>query len=174
MNEPHKPTEKPTEARKKAARAPSKREQLQYWLVDHASEEIGESEYAELRETLAPISESYLRKLLRDSGASLAPMIAGVRQSTLDALESSLLALLDEYERGDQQRRAAVRNLIITAKDHARWAAHRTTPGATGKATEKPAPASNKQEMILWMVTWLENPTVFRQWIQLRRLHPDL
>jgi len=106
---------------------------------------------------LSPISESYLRKLLRDSGAPLAPMVAGVRQSTLDELEASLLALLDEYERGDPPRRSAVRRLVITAKDHARWASRRAQP------------ASNKTEMILWMVTWLENPPVFREWIKLRR-----
>ncbi len=75
-------------------------------------------------------------------------------------LEETLLALLDEYEKdeyekGDATRRAAVRKLVITAKDHARWALRR------GHAT--------KEEMVLWMMTWLENPPVFREWVKLRR-----
>lgn len=143
----------PTEKRAK----PNKRSALSAWIAAHPSFEIGESEYAELRQSLAPISESYLRKLLRDSGAPLAPMIAGVRQANLDDLEESLLLLLDEYERGDRFKQAAVRNLVITAKEHARY------------ATKTSQSASNKKEMILWMLTWLENPPVFRQWIALRR-----
>lgn len=149
MTEPRKPTEKLAK--------PSKRAVLAAWLAAHAALEIGEIEYAELRQILSPISESYLRKLLRDSAAPLAPMIAGVRQATLDELEESLLLLLDEYELGDRSRQAAVRQIVITAKDHARY------------ATKIPQSASNKQEMILWMLTWLENPPVFRHWVALRR-----
>jgi hypothetical protein len=136
---------------------------------------IGEPEFAELLTSLAPISESYLRKLLRDSNARLAPMIAGVRQATLEELESSLLALLDEYERGDPPRRAAVRNLVITAKDHARWASRKSQPVslAPGSISAPSPPPSTKSEMILWMLTWLENPPVFPEWIRLRKLQLD-
>ena len=132
---------------------------------------IGETEFADLLRSLAPISENYLIKLLRDSGASLAPVIAGVRQANLEELELSLLALLDEYERGDPPRRTALRNLVITAKDHARWATRRAEAASPGPDTA-PAPnerESNKPEMILWMVTWLENPSVFREWVRLRK-----
>ncbi len=182
MTEPPKPTgRKPAEPR--GARTPacrvdthvdtscansprsSKRSELHRWLVQNRDREIGEPEYAALHEALAPISESYLRKLLRDSGAPLAPLVAGVRQSTLDELESSLLVLLDEYER-DPSRHAAIRKLIITAKDHARWATKRTREASNQET-------SNKPEMILWMITWLENPPVFRQWIRLRRQNPQ-
>ena len=118
---------------------------------------IGESEFGQLRRTLAPISENYLRRLLRESGVPLDPMIEGVRQATLDELQASLLAMLDEYEKGDAVRRAAVRRLVIVAKDHARWAAR------------DPAKNREKEEMILWIITWLENPPVFREWVTLRR-----
>jgi hypothetical protein len=148
-----------------AATCRGKRAELQHWLSQTQPSAIGEAEFAELMTALAPISENYLKKLLRDSGAPLTPMIAGVRQSTLDELEASLLALLDEYERGDPARRAAVRSLVITAKDHARWASRRAQPAAP--ATNESG--SGKSEMILWMVTWLENPPVFREWIKLRR-----
>jgi len=86
----------------------------------------------------------------------LTPLVEGVRQGTLDELESSLLALLDEYERGGLDRRAAVRRLVIRAKDHARW------------AMRSAAQRDMKEEMVLWMTTWLENPPVFRQWLVLR------
>lgn len=111
-----------------------------------------------LRALLAPISDNYLRHLLRDSGVPLAPMVEGVRQESLDALESSLCALLAEYEAGDAARRAQVRKLVITAKDHARLAARREAKDGFPK-----------EEMILWMLTWLENPPLFPAWIRLRR-----
>lgn len=109
---------------------------------------------------LAPVSENYLRRLLRESGAPLSPLIEGVRQESLDALEASLAKLLDEYEKGDRERRARARRAVITAKDHARWALRQQ------KSDDEKA---EKQEMILWMTTWLENPPLFREWAPLRR-----
>jgi hypothetical protein len=106
---------------------------------------------------LAPVSESYLRRLLRDSGVPLAPLVEGVRQESFDTLESSLLRLLAEYEPGDAARRTRVRSVVIAAKDHARLAGR-----IEGKRAEK-------EEMVLWMLTWLENPPVFPEWVRLRR-----
>ena len=120
---------------------------------------IGDREWEQLQTLLAPISESYLRRLLRESGAPLASLIEGVRQESLDALEASLMKLLDEYETGDRERQARIRRAIITAKDHARWALRRSEDRK-----------AEKQEMILWMTTWLENPPLFREWVRLRRV----
>ena len=47
----------------------------------------------------------------------------------------------------------AVRRLVITAKEHARLAAR------------IPSKRPEKEEMILWLTTWLENPPVFREWV---------
>jgi hypothetical protein len=154
------------------ARKRSKRAELRDWLSQTRPPVISEAEFAELFRSLAPISESYLRKLLRDSGVPLTPMITGVHQANLEELESSLLALLDEYERGDPPRRAAVRRLVITAKDHARWASRRAQPASPGSPADPAShqPGSSKAEVILWMITWLENPPVFREWIRLRKL----
>jgi len=110
-----------------------------------------------LRVELDPISGSYLRRLLRDSGVPLSPLVEGVRQETFEALESSLLSMLHEYENGDAAMRASVRRLVIEAKDHARWAARKS---------EKRA---EKEEMALWLLTWLENPPLFPQWVRLRQ-----
>lgn len=85
--------------------------------------------------------------------------MAGVRQDSLADLERSLLDLYEEYERaqqaGDKPRQRACRRLAIEAKDHARFALRRGHP--------------EKEEMILWMLTWLENPGVFPGWVELRK-----
>ena len=131
--------------------------ELARWLDEHRPARIGEAEFAQLRAALAPVSESYLRKLVRECGVPLDAMVEGVRQATFDDLEASLLRLLDEYERGDAPRRMAVQRLVITAKDHARLAAR------------NPEKRTEKEEMILWLTTWLENPPVFGEWIRIRR-----
>ncbi len=131
--------------------------ELANWLEERHSPRIGEAEFAQLLIDLAPVSESYLRKLVRESGAPLHPMVEGVRQATFDDLEASLLNLLEEYLQGDAPRRMSLRRLVITAKDHARLAAR-----IPGKRAEK-------EEMILWLTTWLENPPVFSEWVTIRR-----
>ena len=134
-----------------------KRVELARWLEQHRPARIGEAEFEALGRALAPVSESYLRKLVRESGVPLAPMVEGVRQGSFDELETSLLRFQDEYERGDPARRAAVRRLVITSKEHARLAAR------------NPAKRAEKEEMILWLLTWLENPPLFADWVRLRR-----
>lgn len=127
----------------------TKRAKLASWIAQHHPSVIGDLEFTQLTQELSPISDSYLRKLLRESGAHLAPMVEGVRQTNLGVLELSLLALLSEYEAGDAARRQAVRKLVITAKEHARW--------------------TRKKEHLLWLTTWLENPPLFPAWARLRK-----
>ncbi len=131
-----------------------KRAELDAWIARSRPQRIGEAEQAAIAAALAPISENYLRKLLRECGVPLDPMVDGVRQADLAELERSLIGLLDRYESADSPRRNAIRRMVITAKDHARWAV-RAHP--------------EKAEMILWMTTWLENPPLFREWVRLRR-----
>ena len=138
-------------------RLPRKRE-LAEWIERTAPREIGEAEWQALLSLLAPVSESYLRRLLRASGVALTPLVEGVRQESFDALESSLLRLLAEYKRGDAPARLGVRRVVIADKEHARFAARQEERRA------------EKEEMILWMLTWLENPPVFPEWVRLRRV----
>ena len=138
--------------------AKAKTAELAEWLAQERPNTIGEPQWEALMAALTPITENYLRRLLRASGLPLAPLVEGVRQESLDALELSLVRLWKEYEHGDAARRARVRRLVITAKDHARWAARKS---ASKKA--------EKEEMMLWMLTWLENPPVFPEWVRLRR-----
>jgi len=134
-----------------------KRTELARWLEEQRPARIGETEFEALGRALAPVSESYLRKLVRESGVPLDAMVEGVRQGSFDELEASLLRFQDEYERGDPARRAAVRRVVITSKEHARLAAR------------NPEKRTEKEEMILWMLTWLENPPLFADWVRLRR-----
>lgn len=143
---------------KNPPRKPAKKRELRAWIERTAPRQIGEPEWQILLDLLAPVSESYLRRLLRDSGVPLTPLVEGVRQESLDTLESSLLRLLAEYERRDAAARLRVRRVVIAAKDHARLAARIE------------AKRAEKEEMILWLLTWLENPPVFPEWVRLRRL----
>jgi hypothetical protein len=131
--------------------------ELARWLEEQRPHRIGEAEFARLRTALAPVSENYLRKLVRECGVPLDPMVEGVRQATFEDLEASLLRLLEEYRQGNVARRMAVRRLVITAKDHARLAAR------------SPRKRGDKEEMDLWLTTWLENPPVFEEWVRIRR-----
>ena len=134
-----------------------KRTELARWLKEHRPARIGETEFEALGRALAPVSVSYLRKLVRESGVPLDAMVEGVRQGSFDELEASLLRFQDEYERGDAARRAAVRRMVITSKEHARLAARNA------------AKRAEKEEMVLWLLTWLENPPLFADWVRLRR-----
>ena len=127
------------------------------WIEERHPARIGEVEFSALAQALAPISESYLRKLVRECGVPIEPMVAGVRQGDPDKLEESLRLLLDEYERGNAARKNDVRRLVITAKDHARL------------ARRNAARRDEKDEMILWLTTWLENPPLFPAWVSVRR-----
>jgi hypothetical protein len=127
----------------------TKRARLAEWIAQQQPSIVGQHEFEQLAARLGPISDNYLRQLLRESGVHLAPMVEGVRQSNLGVLELSLLALLAEYEAGDPAHRKAVRKLVITARDHARW--------------------TSKKEHVLWLTTWLENPPLFPAWARLRK-----
>jgi uncharacterized protein YbjQ (UPF0145 family) len=99
---------------------------------------------------------------LRETGLELAPMVEGVRQNTFADLERTLRALGQEYEQtGDRARRQAIRALVVEAKDHARLAIR----------NPKVAPEirTEREEMIQWMLVWLENPPVFNVWIDTRK-----
>lgn len=102
------------------------------------------------------IPEAALRRLLREVDVPMSPVVEGVRQDTFENLARTLSALQREYESGDRGRRAQCRNLVITAKDHARLASRKTA-------------AAHKAEMVEWMLVWLENPPLFETWLKVRR-----
>lgn len=124
---------------------------------------------SEIARELAPVSESYLRDLLRDCGVPLHPLVAGVRQDSFESLEQSLRELLAEYESGSAETRRLCRDLVIRAKDHARFAMAKKRSDAKRSGAEPTAVSHDKEEMALWMLTWLENPSAFPVWLGLRK-----
>ncbi len=119
---------------------------------------IDEAERDRIAALLAPVPEKTLRTLLLNCGRPLAPLVEGVRQDCFDSLARTLLALAAEYRAGSIEQRRACRAAVIRAKDHARFSAQRNEALRQGK-----------DEMILWMLTWLENPEIFPMWLEIRR-----
>jgi hypothetical protein len=144
-----------------ASRGESKPVLLRAWLDEHRPNLIGDVEVEGIRRALGRISNGYLRRLLRDCGVPLHPLVEGVVQDDLDALARTLLALEVEYETGGAPTRRRIRDLVIAAKQHCRWALRRLE-------ADNPR-AIERQEALLWMQTWLENPPVFDGWLSVRR-----
>jgi len=136
----------------------SAKQQLRDYLAERQPAAITEAVWLELRERLAPVSESYLRDLLRDTGLPFDQPYGGVRQHTLEELEQSLLQMLAVYTEavaaGNRDRARYCRRQVIAAKDRARFLAKKHPP---------------KEEMVQWMLVWLENPEVFPAWVEARK-----
>ncbi|MCS7315324.1 MAG: hypothetical protein RMI94_08985 [Bryobacterales bacterium] len=143
----------------------SARDRLAEWLAARQPDHISETLWEEMRAALAPIPEDRLRRLLRETGLPLAPLVEGVRQDSTEEAARTLIALAREYRaataRGDMQRALACRKLVMAAKDRARW--------AVGNPRVSEEKRRAKKELLLWMLTWLENPAVFEPWLSLRR-----
>src|SRR6188474_3253440 len=103
---------------------------------------------------LAPVSESYLRDLLRATRLPFDQPWAGIRQHTFEELEESLRSMLEVYREAtaaeNRDRARYCRRQVIAAKDRAKFL-----------AKVKP----EKEEMAEWMLVWLENPEVFPAWV---------
>lgn len=133
---------------------PSRRvNKVREWLEANGVTEVGEAELLALCLSLPDIPGAALRKLLRETGIHLSPMVEGVRQDTPANLARTLIALQNEYEQGDPEVRRRVRRIVVTAREHARLAAIR-----------KP----EKHTMVECMRVWLDNPPVFETWWRLR------
>ena len=143
----------------------SKKTRLREYLRERNLTAITEREWREILERLAPVSESYLRRLLTDAGIPVEQPFGGVRQKTFEELERSLLEIEQVYTRaqneGDRGRTQLCRNTVIQAKDHARLAARGPKTSHEKKM--------EKEEMVQWMLVWLENPGIFQAWVKLRK-----
>ena len=137
----------------------SKKARLSALLSEWQPQLIDGEIFEKLKRELAPVSDSYLRQLVKASGVALSPLVEGVAQDSLQSLRRTLVALQHEYSQTDRDGARKCRQFVIDAKQRARWAAR--------KATHQDKRES-KEEMILWMVTWLENPGLFADWVSLR------
>ena len=147
------------------ARSSSIKQELREYLAREQPAAITESVWQGLLLRFAPVSESYLRDLLRATGLPFDQPYAGVRQHTFEELEESLRALLEVYSvaqaEGNRDRARYCRRQVIAAKDRAKFLA-----GNSGTADSKRA---EKAEMAQWMLVWLENPDVFPAWVEARK-----
>jgi hypothetical protein len=142
------------------------KQQLRDYLAAERPAAIDEAVWRGLLERLAPVSESYLRDLLRETGLPFAQPFAGVRQHTFEELEQSLRELLEAYTAanaaGERERARYCRRQVIAAKDRAKFLAKNQWTAAEKRA--------EKEEMAQWMLVWLENPEVFPAWVEARKL----
>jgi hypothetical protein len=134
-------------------------------LREHRLAEISEERWRELSALLAPVSESYLRDLLQAAGLSVEQPFGGVRQSSFEDLEASLLEMEKVYSKAvakhDRERANACRRVVIQAKDRARLVSRNLKVDAEKRR--------RKAEMVEWMLVWLENPGIFESWVALRK-----
>jgi hypothetical protein len=143
----------------------SVKQRLREHLALHQPAAITEAVWLELLMHLAPVSESYLRDLLRETGLPFDQPYSGIRQHTFEELEQSLREMQRVYGEavaaGLRERARYCRRQVIAAKDRAKFLAAnpRTSP-------EKKA---EKEEMAQWMLVWLENPEVFPAWVEARK-----
>lgn len=124
------------------------------WTSIHAPE------WTALQTELADISPTSLRKWLTEAALPIAQPYAGIATKTLLELEQSLASMAGIYIQ-DPALRKLCRAAVIQAKDRARFASLnlRATP-------EKRA---LKEEMLRWMLVWLDDPALFQTWLILRK-----
>jgi hypothetical protein len=143
----------------------SVKQEVRDYLEAKKPEAITEAVWQELLVRLAPVSDSYLRDLLRDTGIPFEQPYAGIRQHTFEELEGTLLEMQRVYqaavEAGNKDRARYCRRQVIAAKDRARFLA-----GSPRTSAEK---QSQKMEMAEWMLVWLENPGIFPAWVAARK-----
>jgi len=144
---------------------PSVKQRLRAWLAGEQPAAITEEVWSALLQRLSPVSESYLRDLLRATGLPFAQPHCGILQHTFEELERSLREMLEVYAKavaaGNRQRARYCRKQVIAARDRARFQ-ERSPRTAPEKAAEK-------GEMAGWMLVWLENPEVFPAWVEARK-----
>jgi hypothetical protein len=147
------------------ARSNSIKQELREYLAREQPPAITGAIWLDLVRRFAPVSESYLRDLLRATGLPFDQPYAGVRQHTFEELEESLRAILEAYSAaqaaGDRDRARYCRRQVIAAKDRAKFMA------ANPRTDE--AKRAEKAEMAQWMLVWLENPEVFPAWADARK-----
>jgi len=148
-----------------ASRDKSVKRRLREYLDEARPPAVTEAVWRDLLERLSPVSESYLRDLLRETGIPVHQPFAGIRQHTYEELEQSLREMQSVYAEavaaGNRDRARYCRRQVIAAKDRAKFAAANPASPAEKRA--------QKAEMVEWMLVWLENPEVFPPWVEARK-----
>lgn len=130
------------------------------WLEAHQPEVVDRETAEAIRRDVGEMSDHTFRHTLIESGYALDPMVEGVNQSTLEDLARTLLTLAAQYETAGKPERAGMRAILMESKRHARFA-------ASNRRLDE-ARRKEKEEMLLWISTWIENPPLFAGWLNLR------
>jgi hypothetical protein len=83
-----------------------------------------------------------------------------IQWKTLDELEASLREIERQYA-AEPARRCELRDIVIRTKDRARFASRNPKVSAEKRNV--------KEEMVRWMLVWLDDPSMFGDWVALRR-----
>lgn len=130
------------------------------WLEAHKPAVVDRAAADAIRRNVGEVSDNTFRHALLESGYPLDPLVEGVNQSTLEDLARTLLALAAVYDTSARAERMRMRAMVVESKRHARFAAaNRKLDGARRE---------EKEEMLLWISTWIENPPLFAGWLNLR------
>jgi hypothetical protein len=121
---------------------------------------ITRAEWNQLCTALPDISESSLREWLQETGIPIDQPYRGVQTKSFEELENSLLAMAQAYA-GDRETAKACRALVIAAKDRTRFASKNPKVAQPKRA--------EKEEMVRWMLVWLDDPAMFAPWVALRK-----
>jgi hypothetical protein len=147
------------------AKDKSVKQQVREYLAAERPAAITEAVWQDLLQRLAPVSDSYLRDLLRETGLPFEQPYAGVRQHTLEELEQSLREIERVYSAagaaGEREKARYCRRQVIAAKDRARFLVQNPRTSSEKRA--------QKEEMVQWMLVWLENPPLFPAWVDARK-----
>lgn len=84
-----------------------------------------------------------------------------VNWKTFDDLEASLREFQRMYAAADAAGRRSLRDIVIKTKDRARFASRNPRVAPEKRAA--------KEEMVRWMLVWLDDPAMFTDWAALRR-----
>lgn len=141
---------------------------------------IDESELAAIRSHVTAAlaraklpSDRYLLDVVSETPVEISRSLGGlpldlrhrVHLSDPDAAAASLLDLQREYEaaraRGDRVRTADCRRAVVQAKDRLRLVLRRRNVSVEKR--------KEKEELLQWVLVWLENPELFGPWVELRR-----
>ncbi len=135
------------------------------YLAENAVSAVTQETWNSMLRSLTPVSESYLRELVHATGLPFDQPFAGIRQHTFEELEQSLCEMQQIYAEavaaGDRDRARYCRRQVIAAKDRARYSSQNRRTAAEKRA--------QKEEMVQWMLVWLENPAVFPAWAAIRK-----
>lgn len=134
----------------------TKKQQLLELAAERGWERIGEAEWASICIALPRITPEDLQGIEMPVEAPW----SGVRQHTLDELETTLCALSGVYGSRPDLRKFT-RMVVVRAKERAKWASR-----SAAVAVEKRA---LKAEMAEWMLIWLGDPGLFPPWVEVRR-----